>query len=815
MTLLRSRTRPGRRIGLVAAVVLAAFVTGSAAGTISPTRASAEGSSGIPFSDPGVKGALTFQQPDANPLSTGPIEADPTFAKGVGDRPSRGGDTLAKLQACTPVSGSAPSGWNCALLNDQSSYASGANPVSTGMAGAGETLGTFIGVDGGRNGADPASPYAGLYQIRLTTAAAGGSSDGSYYAAVVKVTEGQPTAGGTATGSWQFVPGGGQVVTRTTITASPGDAVQQTGSAITLTATVRPTGVDGTITYYDGGTAIGTGPSVTLKPADGDHTFTAAFAPADSAGYKASTSGVVGIYLGHVVQSCSAISASPQGAVRHGTVVTLTATAWTAPDGGSCQSAARGAAAPGKLEFDESLGGHFRFLGNGSGYTPSSGTATLSLGSPPDGTHAYVARFLPDDQRSYVIAVSRPETVVEGQVLLALSGNPPSPVAAGGTVQLTAHISPAVPGTLRFFTRPAGQGGGGTDIGTADSFDALMGEGKRVVQLPPAPGSLAYGATFVPEDAAGFTVLTDTPSAPNPITYQFLRVAPATSITADPPGSSTAGTTVVATATVAPAGAPGFVEFFDASEDVGGADSYDAATGVGLKRLSLAPGPHILSAQFVPADQTQFSSSFSNGLSYVVLAPVLPVAPAVAMVSTLSARPVVLTRPTLAGTARVGKTGACRTGGWQGQPSFQFQWLRSGWPIGRATRSTYVFTAADLGRLLSCRVTATDSAGSMTATTLGETIRLGDAPRLAHVAAVVGSGRVVGGRLATTSLRWTVGGVAVRYQWLRDGRAIPGARRTSYVLTVHDVGHVVSVLVHAAAPGRAVAVVTVQRTDRR
>lgn len=68
--------------------------------------------------------------------------------------------------------------------------------------------------------------------------------------------------------------------------------------------------------------------------------------------------------------------------------------------------------------------------------------------------------------------------------------------------------------------------------------------------------------------------------------------------------------------------------------------------------------------------------------------------------------------------------------------------------------------------------------------------------------AVKTAGRPRPGRtIRATAGSWSPAPTSVRYQWLRDGRAIRGATRPAYRLTVKDRAHRVSVRVRVARPG--------------
>ena len=70
--------------------------------------------------------------------------------------------------------------------------------------------------------------------------------------------------------------------------------------------------------------------------------------------------------------------------------------------------------------------------------------------------------------------------------------------------------------------------------------------------------------------------------------------------------------------------------------------------------------------------------------------------------------------PVVSGTPAVGSTLSCAPGAWSGDPAptFEYVWLRDGAPIAGATEDAYIPQAADEGLELSCKVYATNAAGS-------------------------------------------------------------------------------------------------------
>jgi hypothetical protein len=75
--------------------------------------------------------------------------------------------------------------------------------------------------------------------------------------------------------------------------------------------------------------------------------------------------------------------------------------------------------------------------------------------------------------------------------------------------------------------------------------------------------------------------------------------------------------------------------------------------------------------------------------------------------------PVNTAAPAVTGTGTVGQTLTCTQGNWTYAPtSYAYQWLRNGANISGATAATYVLAAADSTKSVSCRVTASNAAGS-------------------------------------------------------------------------------------------------------
>lgn len=75
-------------------------------------------------------------------------------------------------------------------------------------------------------------------------------------------------------------------------------------------------------------------------------------------------------------------------------------------------------------------------------------------------------------------------------------------------------------------------------------------------------------------------------------------------------------------------------------------------------------------------------------------------------------------RPAIAGTPRVRRTLLCNRGGWDGTVpiAYAYAWRRSGATVRGAVRPTYRVRHKDAGALIACRVTATNAARTLAAT---------------------------------------------------------------------------------------------------
>src|SRR5215211_6345911 len=168
--------------------------------------------------------------------------------------------------------------------------------------------------------------------------------------------------------------------------------------------------------------------------------------------------------------------------------------------------------------------------------------------------------------------------------------------------------------------------------------------------------------------------------------------------------------------------------------------------------------------------------------------------------------------PTISGTAQDGQTLTALPGTWSGTPpiSYTYQWRRCDpldaacADIAGATSSTYTLTAADVGWTTIVRVTASNAAGSASASS-AETTVVAPAPP-ANTALPTVSGTAQDGQTLTASTGTWSGTppISYAYQWRRCNSGggsctdIAGATNPSYTVTAADVGSTIRAAVTAS-----------------
>jgi len=130
--------------------------------------------------------------------------------------------------------------------------------------------------------------------------------------------------------------------------------------------------------------------------------------------------------------------------------------------------------------------------------------------------------------------------------------------------------------------------------------------------------------------------------------------------------------------------------------------------------------------------------------------------------------------------------------------SFNFQWLRDGVELVGATHPYYKVKGDDLYSAISLMVTAT-KAGFSPRADVSEEVSVVNRYMTANAVYVSGTPKV-GSKLTAEVNAW-VDSAKITYKWLRDGKAISGAIKSSYRLVAADKGKKISVMVTQAAKG--------------
>lgn len=409
------------------------------------------------------------------------------------------------------------------------------------------------------------------------------------------------------------------------------------GQSETFTATVVPLNADlatpsGTVTFYDGTTALGTGTLnlsgtatfTTGALAAGSHTIKAVYGSDSIFAMSTSATGTLVVNQSGTSTALAMSAASPS----FGQSVTLTAT--VAP-------VAPGAGTPtGTVSYYDGAS----LLGTG---TLSSGVATLTMSDLSVASHSITAAYNGDPNFQASTSTARSEAVVRASTSVGLFSSDTGPTY-GQSITLTATVGAVAPGA-------------GVPLGTVTFYDGTTAIGSATLSGSPATatlsiGTLDAGARLITVLYSGNADFTGATSSSVGVT---IHPASTTTVLKAGGGSSTYGQPETLTATVATlapgAGTPtGTVAFFAGTTQVGTAN---LTAGVAtLSTMDIPRGSQILTAQFEgsgdflssyspPVGQIVTDSSTQTvlsgggamvlGLPALITATVLPVAPATAI----------------------------------------------------------------------------------------------------------------------------------------------------------------------------------------
>ena len=162
-------------------------------------------------------------------------------------------------------------------------------------------------------------------------------------------------------------------------------------------------------------------------------------------------------------------------------------------------------------------------------------------------------------------------------------------------------------------------------------------------------------------------------------------VSTATALSADKT-SLTVGGSVKLTATVTPSAAAGTVEFFDGTTSLG---TSVVSTGTATKTTTVASvGSHSYKATYTPSTSV-YGGSTSSAVG----------------VTSVAKKFTTANKPTISGTAKVGKKLTAKVKAWNPVAKFTYQWYANGTAIQGATKSTWKLAKAQKGKKITVKVT--------------------------------------------------------------------------------------------------------------
>jgi hypothetical protein len=391
---------------IAATVVTALSAGGAAIGLVNPA-----GAVGLPWgSEPNSAGSLAFFNAQGQQITGGNLTDAPLAAYVEGSVALRANDTKATLFAYTPVNGVAPGAWSGEQLSGSTVYpnasapgalASATLPIVSGAA-TDASLSSYIGdlpnTDTSSDG------YAGLYELRLKTAAQGVSQTATYDSAVIQVSG----------STWSIIsPAPALTATTTTLTSSPSTTAVG-GTSVALTATVSPS-APGSVQFKVGSQNLGSPVTVSGGTAQlstsslpvGTDSLSAVFTPAQFSAYSGSTgSESLSVTAPPAASTTTALSVNPSTAVAD-SAVGITANVSNA--GG-----ALGAGDGSVTFYDDGSDSSGQITSNsvnlGSVALGANGAAVLNFGSFATGSHYLVASFAPTN--SVVNAASTSSAVL-------------------------------------------------------------------------------------------------------------------------------------------------------------------------------------------------------------------------------------------------------------------------------------------------------------------------------------------------------------------------------------------------------------------
>ena len=169
--------------------------------------------------------------------------------------------------------------------------------------------------------------------------------------------------------------------------------------------------------------------------------------------------------------------------------------------------------------------------------------------------------------------------------------------------------------------------------------------------------------------------------------------------------------------------------------------------------------------------------------------------------------------PTVTGAARVGSTLVAKAGAaWPKGTKLTYQWLADGTPIAKATKSSLVLGAAQLGKRVTIVMSGTRAGYEAVSATAPATATVTAGKLASSTPKVTGTVRV-GKTVRIVAGSWTPG-TQLSYSWYASGTKIAGASKSTFAITKKLLGKKITVKVTGKKAGYTSVVVKSAATKR-
>ncbi|MCA1008893.1 Ig-like domain-containing protein [Rhodococcus hoagii] len=447
--------------------------------------------------------------------------------------------------------------------------------------------------DGGTPIGAPVPVVNGVATLPYTFSGSGSHSIGASF------TGGPGFADASATSPASIVVSDPDQQTTTAVTV-PGTA--QTGTVVTLEATVAPAPTGGTVQFKVDGNPVGAPQAVSGGAASLPWTFDAAGSFAVTAVFSGATG-----FEGSTSAPQSVTVSAPDVTTSLSVTAPATATTGESVDFSATVSPAN---AQGSVQF--MIGG----VAVGAPQTVSGGAASLPHIFNAAGSFAVTAEFSGAAGFTDSVASAQNVTVSVPDQQTSLTVEVPGSAATGSSVNLVANLTPPnAQGTVQF-----------TDNGTPIGAPALVVNGVATLPHTFAAGSHSIGASFT--GGPGFADASAT--VPGSIVVSDPDQQTSLSVTA--PATATTGDSVDFSATVSPANAQGTVQFKIGGVAVGAPQTVSAGAA-SLSHTFNTAGTFAVTAEFTGA------AGFTNSTAGAQTVTVTDPAPVDVATSTLVGAP--------------------------------------------------------------------------------------------------------------------------------------------------------------------------------